>query len=55
MPADGFRYELVRGELKKIPPAGDEHGYIAERCLRSSGTMSRPGTSAGLTPPRRGL
>ncbi|MDQ3301723.1 MAG: Uma2 family endonuclease [Actinomycetota bacterium] len=29
MPDDGFRYELVRGELKKMPPAGDEHGYIA--------------------------
>ena len=29
MPADGFRYELVRGELKKMPPAGDEHGYVA--------------------------
>jgi Uma2 family endonuclease len=29
MPDDGFRYELVRGELRKMPPAGDEHGYVA--------------------------
>ncbi len=25
---DGFRYELVRGELKQMAPTGDEHGYI---------------------------
>jgi Uma2 family endonuclease len=29
MPDDGFRYELVRGELVKMAPAGDEHGYLA--------------------------
>jgi Uma2 family endonuclease len=29
MPDDGFRYELVRGELRKMPPAGSEHGTIA--------------------------
>jgi Uma2 family endonuclease len=28
MPKDGFRYELVKGELKKISPAGTEHGAI---------------------------
>ena len=28
-PDDGFRYELVEGELRKMPPAGSEHGYIA--------------------------
>lgn len=31
MPDDGFRYELVRGELRKMNPAGSEHGYIAGR------------------------
>lgn len=25
MPDDGFRYELVRGELRKMAPAGSEH------------------------------
>lgn len=29
MPDDGFRYELVRGELRKMPPAGSQHGYVA--------------------------
>ena len=26
MPEDGFKYELVRGELVKMPPAGFSHG-----------------------------
>jgi Uma2 family endonuclease len=29
MPDDGFRYELVKGELKQMLPAGNEHGYRA--------------------------
>jgi Uma2 family endonuclease len=29
MPDDGFRYELVKGELKKMAPAGHWHGRIA--------------------------
>jgi Uma2 family endonuclease len=29
LPDAGFRYELVRGELKKMAPAGSEHGNIA--------------------------
>ena len=28
MPEDGFRYELVKGELRKMSPAGGEHGAI---------------------------
>lgn len=31
MPHDGFRYELVKGELKKMSPAGSEHGVIIGR------------------------
>ena len=30
-PDDGFRYELVRGELRKMAPAGSEHGYVTLR------------------------
>jgi Uma2 family endonuclease len=33
MPNDGFRYELVEGELRKMAPAGSEHGYIASEIL----------------------
>ena len=29
LPSDGYRYELVEGELRQMPPAGEEHGYIA--------------------------
>ena len=28
MPEDGFRYELISGELKKMNPAGSHHGMI---------------------------
>jgi Uma2 family endonuclease len=28
MPRDGFRYELVKGELRKMSPSGTEHGAI---------------------------
>lgn len=29
LPDDGFRYELVDGEVRKMTPAGNEHGRIA--------------------------
>ncbi len=29
MPDDSFRYELVKGELRKMSPAGHDHGRIA--------------------------
>lgn len=28
LPDDGFRYELVRGELKRMSPTGHEHGIV---------------------------
>jgi hypothetical protein len=28
MPDDGYRYELVEGELRRLSPAGDEHGRV---------------------------
>ena len=35
MPDDGFRYELVRGELRKMPPPGWFHGKYAASVVRS--------------------
>lgn len=29
MPRDGFRYELIRGHLRKMAPAGHIHGRVA--------------------------
>lgn len=29
MPDDGFRYELIEGELRKMTPAGCEHGFYS--------------------------
>src|SRR6266568_2091390 len=29
LPDDGFRYELVRGELRKMSPSGADHGDVA--------------------------
>jgi Uma2 family endonuclease len=37
MPEDGFRYELVGGELRKMTPAGGRHGRIAHEAGRSLG------------------
>jgi Uma2 family endonuclease len=31
MPDDGFCYELVKGELIRMPPPGHEHGRVAMR------------------------
>jgi Uma2 family endonuclease len=31
LPDDGFRYELIDGELEKMPPPGSPHGRIAFR------------------------
>jgi Uma2 family endonuclease len=31
MPDDGMRYELVRGELRQMNPAGNQHGDITVR------------------------
>lgn len=31
---DGFQYELVRGELRKVPPPGWEHGVYCARVAR---------------------
>ena len=38
MPDDGFRYELVKGELRKMCPAGHEHGRVAMRFAIRIGT-----------------
>ncbi|HEX2061066.1 MAG TPA: Uma2 family endonuclease [Thermoanaerobaculia bacterium] len=41
LPDDGSRYELVRGELRKMSPAGADHGVIAARIIISLGSHVR--------------
>ena len=38
MPGDGFRYELVQGELRRMNPAGNVHGRVAMNVGISLGT-----------------
>lgn len=37
LPDDGWRYELVRGELRKMSPTGVDHGHVAAEVLLSLG------------------
>jgi len=37
MPSDGFRYELVRGELRQMAPPGEEHGILVVNIALSLG------------------
>jgi len=39
LPDDGWRYELVRGELRKMSPSGAEHGVIATQIIVSLGAF----------------
>jgi len=45
MPDDNFRYELVKGELRKMSPAGHKHGRIA---MRLSGPLHQYVEEKGL-------
>jgi len=45
MPEDGYLYELVRGELRKVTPAGNKHGYLA---LRIASRLERHVEENGL-------
>ena len=40
LPDDGSRYELVRGELRKLSPAGLRHGKIARRIATHLGAYA---------------
>jgi Uma2 family endonuclease len=35
LPQDGYRYELIHGELVKTPPSGQQHDKHAARVLKS--------------------
>jgi Uma2 family endonuclease len=35
LPDDGWRYELIRGELRKMSPAGADHGSVGAEIIAS--------------------
>lgn len=41
MPDDGFRYELIEGELRRMTPAGGRHGRITMSVALALGTHVR--------------
>jgi Uma2 family endonuclease len=41
IPDDGYRYELIRGEIVRMPPTGQQHGHIASTLLVSLGQHVR--------------
>lgn len=45
LPDNGFRYELVRGELRRMSPAGFRHGEVA---LRLGSSLSQHVRAHGL-------
>lgn len=48
MPNDGFRYELIQGQLKKAPLAGHEHGRVTVNLSCSLGNfVASKGLGAG--------
>src|SRR5262245_36616574 len=41
LPDDGFRYELIHGELRRMSPAGSKHGVVAMNIALSLGSHVR--------------
>jgi len=39
LPEDGWKYELVQGELRKMSPTGEDHGYVAGKIMVSLGSF----------------
>jgi Uma2 family endonuclease len=41
LPDDGYRYELVQGELRRMSPAGHEHGDIVTNIITHMNAFAR--------------
>lgn len=55
LPDDGYQYELVRGELRRMPPPKPEHGFVCIRLGRwlatgeETGDFTVFGNDSGVT------
>jgi Uma2 family endonuclease len=55
LPDDGFQYELVRGELRRMPPPKPEHGLVCVRLILwlssyvDAGRVTVIGNDSGVT------
>jgi Uma2 family endonuclease len=57
LPDRGVRYELIAAELRELPPAGGEHGFVDGRSSRRLGAYldQHPDVgSSGRSTPQRG-
>ena len=48
LPDDGWHYELVRGELRKMSPSGSRHGRVAARIITSLSNHVEPRRLGGV-------
>lgn len=48
LPDDGGRYELVRGELRKMSPSGARHARVAAQFIASLGAHLKQGSSGAV-------
>ena len=55
MPHNGYRYELIKGELRQMAPAGSQHGRIAATIGIRLGLFVENMTLVQLMPPKPDL
>ena len=55
LPDDGYRYELVRGELRKMAPAGAYHGELAVNVISSLSAYVRANNLGKVYSPDTGF
>lgn len=54
-PSDGYRYELVKGDLKKMAPAGFEHGTLVAEFAAELRNFVRANTLGRVTAAETGF
>lgn len=55
LPDDGWRYELIDGELQRMPPAGGKHGEVGTEFVRHLGNWVVPADLGKVYTPDTGF